>query len=276
MKLKSKIIYLLHGRDDEIKSIQEENKNLKQRISVLQKNHNNESPHHSSEVLKRMLFINLNCKNVYLIDYENIAMLPAFITQDEHSVCYIFVGALQKKKISKSENQHDFKGLHYIIHVPYQKKNALDTLLSFYLGQILSAYTPSNIYIVSNDKDYENFKHIAMYYPQVHYEQITLDNIRRLEQNKTSDAFFQRFLIDYLIAFGPNQVQKHIFIKRLCGSKVHGMETNEIQYALQRMKKMHLIEEYNHYGRQYIRLLRDNILQLKESLAKFHESSYVY
>lgn len=276
MKFKDKIMFLLHNRDIELEHLQLENSSLKEQLTMLQEQYKEDVSLHISSIAKRMLFVNLNNKNVYLVDYENITMLPNFITQDPNGVCYIFVGALQRKKIEESEMQHDFKGLHYLIYVNHQKKNALDTMLSFYLGQIVSAFEPRCIYVVSNDSDYENLKQISMYYPNIHYEQITLDAIRRLEQNKTSDTFFQRFLLDYITTFGSAQVQRAIFVRRLRGSKVHGMETNEVQYAIERMKKMHLIEEYNSYGKQYIRLLKDNIVALKHSITKFHETSYVY
>lgn len=224
---------------------------------------------------KRLLFTNLNHRHVYLIDYENISMIPQFILNDENSVCYIFYGTLLKSKVQEEERLHDFSGRHYFIQTTRTAKNSLDTLLSFYLGQIYSVFKPSAIFIISNDSDYSNLKELARHYPDIPYEQITLNEIKRREQNATSDDFYKRFLLDYLQAFGSGYVPRHIFVKRLRGSKVHGMDTSAVSYALHRMEELHLIEEFTKHGKHYIRLHTETIERLAEKVLKLEES-YVY
>lgn len=276
MNIKDKIQYLMHGRDEEMQQLRQEQASLKNQLEVIRQQYDSDCHHQISGITRRLLYVRLHHKNVYLIDYENIPMLPSFITEDPKGVCYIFIGNLQRAKSETIDDLHQFAGLHYMIQVNRQHKNALDTLLSFYLGQIYSAFEPDNVFVVSNDSDYANLKQLALYYPNVHYEQITLDTITRYQQNKTSDTFFQRFLLDYIRTFPATQVQRSVFVQRLRGSKVHGMETTDIQYALQRMKKMHLIEEYSKYGKRYVHLLHDNIIALKDSIPQLQKTTYAY
>lgn len=258
-----------------IQELEKECKLLKTQQKALEQQYLEDSQTEISRNTKRLLFTNLNQRTVYLIDYENISMIPKFILRDEKSVCYIFHGILQKSQILEEKRLHDFRGLHYFIQTKRTAKNSLDTLLSFYLGQIYSVYHPRAIFVISNDTDYSNLKQLSQHYPDIPYEQITLNEIRRREQNVTSDEFYKRFLLDYVQVYGTHNVQRQLFVKRLRGSKVHGMDTSAVQYALHRMEELHLIEEYSKRGNRYIRLLSDNIISLADHIVKLEES-YVY
>lgn len=228
-----------------------------------------------STIAKRLLYTNLNHKHVYLIDFENIADIPTFIVNDKQGVCYIFIGVTQREKINQFELTHDFQGQHYKIQIQKTRKNKLDTLLSFYLGQIYCSYEPNSIYVVSNDSDYENLKEIALLYPAIHYEQITLNSLLRYELNTKSDTFYKRFLLDYISIYCAALVHRNIFLKRLRGSKVKGMGIVESQLAIHRMVQLELIEECTYQGAKYIRLLVDNIQRLSTSIIKVNKA-YVY
>lgn len=268
------MLNLFSSKRKQIQTLQEENERLKQELCSVLEDHAAliSSPKQNAY---RLLKVNLDHKNVYLIDYENIMMIPHFVCSDEMSVCYIFIGEHQKAQMVKEERRLEFQGKHFVIPHSNVHKNALDILLSFYLGQIYSCFQPNAIFVISNDSDYSHLQNCATRYPDIPYEQLHMNEIKRKEQNKYSDTFYKRFLLDYLTTFGSSKVTRTTFVKRLRGSKVHGMTTYEVQYALHRMSELHLIEETLNHGIKYVCILEENIKKLSSSVVKF-DTSYVY
>ncbi len=97
---------------------------------------------------------NVDGKKLYVIDFENVGVIPRDIARDKNSVALVFVGNQQNKSVKAKHALIDSSNC-YFIYLDRTKKNYLDNYLSCYVGAILSKYTPESIKIVSKDRDFE-------------------------------------------------------------------------------------------------------------------------
>lgn len=108
--------------------------------------------------INKYLKINLDDKEVWLVDYENCPYLPKCLSENssENIACYVFANQTQNERLKKELRNLSTKAFIDMIWTSQKGKNLIDIELSYYTGMINSMYTPTSIYIQSNDRGYES------------------------------------------------------------------------------------------------------------------------
>lgn len=244
----------------------DENEELKKRLLRMQEELDQSQV--SVPQVNSSLRFNLNKKNVYLIDFENIALIPEFVLQDANSVCYIFVGPTVIKRAEYLINELVFKGRHVMLPIKRSGKNQLDTSLSFILGQITAIYEPSSIALISNDSDYYNLREL-MKKGTIPYKQMKYKDIKVLEEVNIDDEFLMRYMKQYLMVFSETECPRKMFISRLRSCKPIPLQIPEVQAMLNRLSDLGLIEERYVNNKSRIKIMKDKIKSLN-STQGFH------
>lgn len=244
-----------------------ENLDLKQKLKESQEIVERCQKKGLKEQVKKTLRYQLDEKNVYLIDFENITLIPEFVLKDSKSVCYIFVGPTVIKRAEYLCNELVFSGKHVILPIERSGRNQLDTCLSFVLGQIIAIYEPAQITLISNDTDYVNLKTL-MSKGSTPYVQMEYRDIRILEQKAIDDNFLIQYMRQYMMVFTETELSKKMFTDRLKTSKPVPMQIPEVQSMFHRLLDLKLIEEKFVNGKPRIKIMKENIkdAELKDSV----------
>lgn len=235
-----------------------ENLDLKQKLKESQEMLEGSQKECLKEQVKKTLRYNLDHKNIYLIDFENITLIPEFVLKDPKSVCYIFVGPTVIKRAEYLCKELVFMGKHLILPIERSGRNQLDTCLSFVLGQIITVYEPAQITLISNDTDYVNLKSL-MKKGSTPYKQIEYRDIRVLEQKVIDDNFLIRYMRQYMMVFTESELSKKMFTDRLKTSKPVPLQVPEVQSMFHRLLDLGLIEEKYVNGKSRIKIMKENI-----------------
>lgn len=246
------------------KDLIKENRRLAERLKAVEEQLNQFQEVNHKDQIKKTLQFDLNKKNVILIDFENITMIPEFVLKDRNSVCYIFVGPTVIKRAETLIRELIFNGRHVLMPIERSGRNQLDTCLSFLLGQIISVYEPAQITLISNDSDYENLKGL-MSKGNIPYKQMEYRDIRSQERKTVDDSFLIQYMEQYIRVFPETECSRKLFMNRLRTCKPYLLQHPEVQSMLYQLRNLGYIEERIVNGKSRIRIMKDKIRQPVES-----------
>lgn len=236
----------------------EENRRLVEQLKTVEERLNQSHEVSRKDQIKKILQFDLNEKNVILIDFENITMIPEFVLKDRNSVCYIFVGPTVIKRAETLIRELIFNGRHVLMPIERSGRNQLDTCLSFLLGQIVSVYEPAQITLISNDSDYDNLKGL-MSKGNIPYKQMEYRDIRSIDRKTVDDNFLIRYMEQYIRVFPETECSRKLFMNRLRTCKPHLLQHPEVQSMLHRLRDLGYIEERIVNGKSRIRIMKEKI-----------------
>lgn len=115
-----------------------------------EKNKEDNKDKRSNDLLK----INLDNKEVWLIDYENCPYIPNELLGREDIFCFVFANFTQRERVISQLRLFDSSLPSKIIYSSKTGKNLVDIEIGTYVGLINGMYNPTKIIIYSKDKGY--------------------------------------------------------------------------------------------------------------------------
>ena len=209
----------------------------------------------ANDFVKKLLKVNLNNKNVFLIDFENTHSIPSLIYKEKTNVVFVFVGNKQRQTFEEYMKGISCLARVYDVHAERTGSNFLDNKLSLYAGMMIGMYSPKSMTIVSNDRDF-SLLHTTLAESPIEFKQMLPNLTRDVDLMFEPDkAYLDRVQETLRLKFAKNAVKKKTIRGEISKSKIEKLSpemVDEIFDKLVKTKRITYIRSGRYQGRYTI------------------------
>ena len=198
----------------------------------------------------RKLNHNLNGKEIWMIDYENVCRLPDVLKENaENIVCYVFAANFQKNSLKRKIEEYKGKAVIETIITSKSTKNLNDLKIALYIGIIVTKFKPARIIIDSKDRDYSAL-FTALNELDIKNIELNQGDMKTRQDRRAIGAYFKlRSLLKY-----PEVISLKNF-KTIMMNSMH-LDNNSADMIIKRLEQLNYIEFTDNRYYKEIRLNR--------------------